>query len=105
MTTKRKLTRHFDQVWGEDRYEHSPFKGEITEPVLLWKEPGQQVAAANVGGALAHGTFVQVLAKRMVGDAAWFKVKYDVQYEGKVWPQVGWVADRMLRNRGKGAFA
>ena len=38
MTTKRKLTRRFDQAWGEDRYKHSPYYGEITQPViLLWR--------------------------------------------------------------------
>ena len=105
MTTKRKLTRRFDQAWGEDRYKHSPYYGEITQPViLLWREPGLRVAAANMTGALRHGEFVEVLGKTALRGSDWYKVRFDVQHEGQTYPQVGWLADRMLRARGKGAF-
>lgn len=105
MTTKRKLTRRFDQAWGEDRYEHSPYCGQITqEIIILWKAPGVRVAAANMSGALAHGSYVQIVSTTMYKGRSWFKVMCDVEHEGEIKPQVGWVADRMLRKRGEGAF-
>jgi len=105
MTTRRKLTRRFDQVWGVDRYRNSPYYGQVvTETVHLWNEAGAKMLAENMTGALAHGAFVRVLAKREVDGHIWYKCHARVEHEGKVYIQRGWLVDRMLRKRGKGAF-
>ena len=105
MTVKRKLTRQFDQVWGIDRYRHSPYHGQVvTETIHLWKEPGAQAAAVNMTGALAHGAFVWILAKKKHEGHDWYKVHANVEHDGKVYPQRGWVVDRMLRKRGNWGF-
>ena len=105
MSHKRKLARQFDQVWGIDRYQHSPYHGQVvTETVHLWNAAGAKMLAANMTGALAHGAFVRILAKSKHQGHDWYKVHADVEHEGKLYPQDGWVVDRMLRKRGKGAF-
>jgi len=105
MTTKRRITRRFDQVWGIDRYQNSPYYGQVvTETVHLWNEAGAKMLAANMTGALAHGAFVRVLNKRTVDGHDWYKCHARVEHEGKRYVQRGWVVDRMLRKRGKGAF-
>ena len=106
MSTRRHFTRKFDQVWGIDRYKDSPYYGTVQlEGIHLWNAPAAEAKGDNLTGSLAHGSHVQVMAQRATPDGrTWYKVMADVEYEGKIHRQQGWVVDRMLRDRGKGAF-
>lgn len=111
MSAKRKttrvtgLTQQFDQVWGIDRYLQSPYYGRLQVRIIhLWDRPGCEVNAANLTGALPHGSHVQVLARRDVEGATWYRVMADVMREGRKYRQMGWCLAKMLLERGKGEF-
>jgi hypothetical protein len=106
LSAKRQLTRHFDQIWGEDRYLNSPYYGQVVnEIIILWQAPGLPVAKENMSGALAHGSYVQVVNKAEMRGKTWYKVLCSVQHDGRNYPQVGWVSERMLLKRGRDAFS
>ena len=81
-------------VWGERN-------GEIEVPVInLWKTKLGIFNADNLGGALAHGTEVEVLNKDNDG---WYKISADVKHEGKTYHQGGYVRNTLIKREYHGA--
>jgi hypothetical protein len=78
------------KVWGEE-------KGEIVCPVIyLWKTKGGIMTADNVGGALEHGTEVEIIEEDIDPDG-WVKVHKEVDFKGKKYPQKGYVKKSLIK--------
>jgi len=93
-----------DWVWGLETDPNSPDFGKVVvETILLWKSPGANPTGNNLGGALRHGSKVEVIATRTVKKVTYHKVTATVQYAGQEYPQTGWVMASMLRYRGENA--
>ena len=68
--------------------------GEVLCPVIyLWRTREGIAKARNVGGALEHGT--EVMVQEIDDD--WVKVYKNVVFEGKNYPQVGYVRRTLVR--------
>ena len=81
-------------VWGEQN-------GEVEVPVInLWKTKQGIYVADNLGGALAHGTEVEVLSKDNDG---WYKISADVEHEGETYHQEGYVKNSLIKREYHGA--
>ena len=77
------------QVWGEE-------KGEIVCPVIhLWKTKQGMMAADNLGGALEHGTEVEILEEE--DSEGWVKVFKEVKLKGKAYPQEGYIKKSLIK--------
>jgi hypothetical protein len=95
-----------DRTWGIDRYIHSKDFGELVVPtVLLWRVPGCKAAEDNLTGVLAHDYEVTVEKRKLHKDHDYYFITADVEHEGKVYHQKGWVSGRLLKELGKHELA
>lgn len=99
----------FDNVWGIEREKTSEFFGEIVVPTIaLWDKPGGVYAGEDgfeLTGALTHGAECFVVGEATVNDFNWSKVEADVWHEGQIYPQVGWLRDSLLKEKGAVEYA
>ena len=94
-----------DRLCGIDRYEVSPARGKLAEPVIyLWRSPGLAPHEKNLGGALKHGDEVEVLDVTQHKQELWHRVAADVEHEGKTYRQEGWVKAVLLEKAGLEVF-
>ena len=86
-----------DIAWGIDRYEHSKDKGELVVPVIyLWKSPACVAAKDNLTGAVEHGTELTVTKRKQRDDRYYYFATCNVEYEGELYRQEGWLSGMML---------
>ena len=86
-----------DIAWGIDRYEHSEDKGELVVPVVyLWKSPACKVAGDNLTGAVKHGAELTVTKRKQRNDRSFYFATCDVEHEGELYRQEGWLSGMML---------
>ena len=77
------------KVWGEEN-------GEVVCPVIyLWKTKGGMMVADNLGGALEHGTEVEILEEE--DPEGWVKIFKEVKLKGKKYPQEGYVKKSLIK--------
>ena len=82
------MVKKYATLWG------MAADGVLDVPVIyLWKNTKGIYVADNVGGALPHGTKVDVL--KQSGD--WVKVSKTIKHKGKEYPQEGWVKKSLVR--------
>lgn len=82
------MTEKGATLWGID-------KGQLVCPVIyLWKSKKGVMEAANLAGALKHGT--RVLVKQIDAEG-WVLVSKEVIYKGKNYPQEGYVRETLVK--------
>ena len=76
-------------VWGIDEH------GELVCPVIyLWKTKAGIKRADNVGGALKHGSEVEIVRRHKDG---WVSIRADVEHGGEIYPQNGLVRESLIK--------
>ena len=76
-------------VWGIDE------SGDLVCPIIyLWKSKAGMMKANNVGGALEHGSEVEIVRRHKDG---WVSVRANVEHEGEIYPQVGLVMNSLIK--------
>ena len=76
-------------VWGKDD------KGNLLCPVIyLWKSKKGVMKADNLGGALKHGSEVEIIKRDPNG---WVYVETEIEHEGKMYPQKGFVKKSLIK--------
>ena len=90
-----------DIAWGIDRYEYSKAKGELSCPVIfMWKLPACKPTKDNLIGAVEHGTELTVTKRKLKNERNFYYAACEVEHEGKIYRQKGWVSAMMLKMLG-----
>lgn len=86
------------RVSGIDRYPDSPHYGrQVLETIHLWRNPYSGAAErSNLKGALRHGDEVQLVRQLVHNKQRWHYVKATVVFDGKSYPQSGWVKNQLI---------
>ena len=94
-----------DTIWGIERTPHAVHYGElVVEVALLYHEPAAPLEASNITGALAHGSEVEVIESQEIDSALWCKVAADIEHEGQIYEQRGWLRASLLKDAGEAEF-